>query len=116
MPLCFLYGVYARGSTISHTGGICVTCRIGICIKLFVSTDSTSSHEFPSQFGLAFIIREKHPQTITNTDPRARFCWNEPASDPSKRGGNAGYGRPIASDHPDRQQHERSTAVIAASD
>ena len=35
------------------------------------------------------------------------------SSDPSKRGGNAGHGRSIASD---RKLHERSTAVIAASE
>ena len=34
--------------------------RLGSCLKLFVSTESTSSHEFASQFGLAiFCIREK---------------------------------------------------------
>ena len=28
--------------------------RLGRCLKLFVSTDSTSYHEFASQFGLEF--------------------------------------------------------------
>ena len=47
-------------------------------------------------------------------DRHLRMCQlNEPASDPSKRGGNAGHGRSISSD---RQQHQRSTAVIAAAD
>ena len=33
--------------------------RLGRCLKLFVSTDSTSSHEFASQFGQQCFIREK---------------------------------------------------------
>ena len=35
--------------------------RLGRCLKLFVSTESTSCIEFASQFGLAFFIRQKHP-------------------------------------------------------
>ena len=63
-------------------------------------SDSTSCHEFASQVGLAFFIREKHPKTITKTESRASACLlNEPASDPSKRGGNAGHGRSITSDN-----------------
>ena len=40
----------------------CARDRLGRCIKLFVSTESTSCYEFASQFGLIFFIREKHPQ------------------------------------------------------
>ena len=36
--------------------------RLGRCLKLFVSTDSTSCHEFASQFGLEFFLSEKHPK------------------------------------------------------
>ena len=48
--------------------------RLGRCLKLFVSTDSTSYHEFASQFGLAFFICEKHPKTIVKTESLASVC------------------------------------------
>ena len=41
--------------------------RLGRYLKLFVSTDSTSCHEFVSQFGLEFFIRE-------NTKPRGNWA------------------------------------------
>ena len=44
--------------------------RLGRCLKLFVSTEST----FASQFGLDFFIREKHPKTIMNTECPSRSC------------------------------------------
>ena len=34
----------------------------------------TSSHEFASQFGLAFFIREKRPKTFAKTESRASVC------------------------------------------
>ena len=34
--------------------------RLGRCLQLFVSSDSTSSHEFASQFGLAFFLYAKN--------------------------------------------------------
>ncbi len=49
-------------------------CLADACFKLFVSTDSTSSHEFASQFGLAFFIREKHSKAIGKTVSRASVC------------------------------------------
>ena len=39
--------------------------RLGRCLKLFVSTDSTSSHEFVSQFGLAFFYTRKNTQKLS---------------------------------------------------
>ena len=36
--------------------------RIGRCLKLFVSTESISCHEFASQFGLAFFLLTKNTQ------------------------------------------------------
>ena len=81
---------------------------IGRCLKLFVSTDGTSSHEFASQFGLAFFYTWKTPKTYREDRPSRKCLLNEPVSDPSNRGGNAGHGRSIASDQPERQQHERS--------
>ena len=35
--------------------------RLGKCLKLIVSSESISCHEFASQFGLEFSIREKTP-------------------------------------------------------
>ena len=35
--------------------------RLGRCLKLIVSSRGTSCHEFASQFGLEFFIREKNP-------------------------------------------------------
>ena len=34
----------------------------------------TSSHEFASQFGLAFFIREKRPKTFAKSESRASVC------------------------------------------
>ena len=53
----------------------CNICLADACFKLFVSsTDSTSSHEFASQFGLAFFICEKHSKAIGKTVSRASVC------------------------------------------
>ena len=67
---------------------------LGRCLKLFVSTESTSSHDFASQFGVAFFYTRKTPQQLTE-DLRPRewlFEWTRErsliASDPSKRGVN----------------------------
>ena len=35
------------------------------CLKQFVSTDSSSSHEFASQFGLAFVLYVKSTQKVS---------------------------------------------------
>ena len=80
---------------------------------LFVLADVLSSHEFASQFSVAFFYMRKTSTNYRENRHSPKCMLNEPASDPSKRCGNAGYGRSIASD---RQQRERSTAVIAASD
>ena len=42
--------------------------RLGRCLKLFVSTESTSCHEFASQFGLEFFISE-NTQNLGETGP-----------------------------------------------
>ena len=42
--------------------------RLGRCLKLFVSSESTFSHKFASQFGLAiFYTREKHKTSGNRT-------------------------------------------------
>ena len=48
---------------------------LGRCLKLFVSTDSKSSHESASQFGLPiFLYAKKTPKTIAKTVSRASVC------------------------------------------
>ena len=55
--------------------------RLRRCLKLFVSTDSTSSHEVVSQFGLEVFYTRKTPKTIANTESPARmFIWMKPWS------------------------------------
>ena len=53
-------------------------CR-GRCLKLFVSTVDRSSHEFASQFSLAFFVYAKSTQK-GNHAPRASVYLNEPAT------------------------------------
>ena len=53
------------------------------CLKLFVSTESTSSHKFASQFDLEFFGTRKTPKHITNTESPARLFtrmnqWRRP--------------------------------------
>ena len=61
--------------------------RLGRCLKLFVSTEST----FASQFGLDFFIREKHQKTIMNTKSLVQllFEWrsDRPLSRQRRNGG-----------------------------
>ena len=61
--------------------------RLGRCLKLFVSTESTSCQEFVSQFGLALFIREKHPKPQGNrVDSTSVFLMNKRLAEPAKRG------------------------------
>ena len=45
--------------------------RLGRCIKLIVSSESISCHEFASQFGLEFVSYAKNPKPIVNTESPA---------------------------------------------
>ena len=47
--------------------------RLGRCIKLFVSTESTSSNDFASQFGLEMFYTQTTQTTIANTESPARL-------------------------------------------
>ena len=47
--------------------------RLGRCLKLFVSTDSTCCHEFASQFGLAIFYTQKTPKTSEKGLPSPVF-------------------------------------------
>ena len=44
--------------------------RLGRCLKLFVSTESTSCHELASQFGLEFFMRK----TLKTSGKPGRQC------------------------------------------
>ena len=50
--------------------------NLGKCLKLFVSTESSSSHEFTSQFSLAIFYTRKTPKTSGKPD-RQRACLFE---------------------------------------
>ena len=64
--------------------------RLGRCLKLFVSTESTSCQEFVSQFGLALFIREKHPKPQGNRVDSTSVFFNEQATGgTSEKGRNA---------------------------
>ena len=64
--------------------------RLGRCIKLFVSTERTSSHEFTSRFGLYIFLNAKNTQKLWRipSRPRARLrdCSIEWTSDAGKCG------------------------------
>ena len=67
--------------------------RLGRCLKLFVSNDSTSCHELASQIGLELFYTRKTQKTIGNTESHmyATVYLNEAAtghSTPAKRGVN----------------------------
>ena len=47
--------------------------RLRRCIQLFVSTETTSSHEFTSQFGIAFFIRENTHKLAKSVSPARVF-------------------------------------------
>ena len=50
--------------------------RLGRCLKLFVSTDSISCHEFASQFGLAIFYKRKTSKT-SGKSGHQRVCLFE---------------------------------------
>ena len=61
--------------------------HLGKCLKLFVSTDSTSCHDFASQSAYNFFIREKHPKPRGNRAITASVYFNgqRPALSPAER-------------------------------
>ena len=55
--------------------------RLGKWLKLFVSTDSTSCHEFASQFDLAICLcAKKHPRPRGNRVASTCVYLNDPAT------------------------------------
>ena len=80
--------------------------RLGICVQLFVSTDSTSCHEFASQIGLDIFVYVKNTQNYHKYRVAyATVFLNEAAtgdSTPAKRGRQLRHGwvhRPIENDN-----------------
>ena len=70
--------------------------RLGRCLILFVSTESTSSHEFESQIGLEIFLYAKNTQNLGgNRVARASVYLNEAATghwspaEPAKVGVNS---------------------------
>ena len=86
---------------------VAILARLSRGMSQTVSSDGPSSHEFASQFGLAIFLSRKTPKNYHENRMTRKCMLNEPASDPSNRGGNTGHGRSIASDEPERQQFER---------
>ena len=68
--------------------------RLGRCLKLFVSTETISCHEFASPFGLAIFYTRKMPK-LSRIPSRPRQCLFEWSSDLPLF---AGHGRSIAHD------------------
>ena len=61
-------------SQLAHCRSQFLFDRLGRCHKRFVSTESTSYHEFAAHFGKAiFFICEKHPKSIANSESRAQL-------------------------------------------
>ena len=56
--------------------------RLGRCLKLFVSTDSPSCHEFAFQFGLAIFFTRKTPKNYREDRVSRKCLLNEPAVTP----------------------------------
>ena len=70
--------------------------RLGRYRWLFVSSDSTSSHEFACQFGLAFLLYSKNPQNLGETWPPVPvFIWkaSDPLLSPAERAVTVGWHR-----------------------
>ena len=55
-------------------------CLADACFKLFVSTDSTSSHEFASQFGLAFFYTRKTLKSYREDRVPCKCLLNAPVT------------------------------------
>ena len=85
--------------------------RHGRCIKLFVSTESTSCQAFASQFDLDIFYTGKTPKTMAKTDCRASLCLMKQSAVEKGRYyvTNHGHGRSI-----DRQRPAGTATIIAA--
>ena len=66
----------------------------------FVSTDGPSSHELASQFGPAIFLYAKNTQKLARKPSHTQVSVEWTSEWP-------GHGQSIASEQPERQQHER---------
>ena len=82
----------------------------GRCIKLFVSTESTSSHEFSSQFGLAFLYA-KNIQKLSRRPALAQVSVEWTSIDRRKEAV-----KPVTVDRSPATIWAATTAIIAATD
>ena len=112
LPSRFIYIIillkYVCMSQLANCRSQFLPDRLGRCLKLSVSTGGPYFHEFVSQFGLAIFYTRKTPKNYAENWASRKCLLNEPATDPSKMGGNAGHGRSIASDQLEHQQRLRS--------
>ena len=98
-----LYNSYTISLLIRHSLSMFANCwsqflldRLGRCLKLSVSTDSTSCHEFASQFGLAFVYTRNTTKYDRADRPSRKCLLNEKGVTPvtvdrspaTNRGGN----------------------------
>ena len=61
-PCIWIYTIILCLSVLANCRLQCLLGRIGRCLKLFASTDSTSCCEFASQFGLEIVLYAKNTQ------------------------------------------------------
>ena len=70
--IIFIYNInnypYVCPSMFENSRSQFLLDRLGRCLKLFVSTDITSCHEFASQFGLAIFLYAKNTQNLVETE------------------------------------------------
>ena len=80
--------------------------RIGRCLKLFVSTENISSHEFASQFGLDIFLYAKNTQNYREYRVAYATVYLNEAPTAGNRPLFVSHGRSIAIDnvHERRQQ------------
>ena len=71
LPVCRSYQTASRNSSSIVSGDI---------IKLFVSTESPSCHEFASQFGQAIFFTRKPPKNYRENRLSRKFLLNESGS------------------------------------
>ena len=63
--------------------------RRGRCFKLFVSTESTSCHEFACQFALEFFLYAKNTQSLGETSRKCQCLFQWPATSHCRQGTRA---------------------------
>ena len=94
-----MQGVYSQKYVAVHKLQVAILARSSrVILKLFVSTDSTSSHEFASQFGLTIFYTRKTPKN-SRKPYRPRECLFQWTSYRPRKGAVTAS-RLVASDTP----------------